>query len=89
MEALRKATSNVGELFLVTDHAPVSWQDESNHALEEADKTWPHTTLIDWAPVAAAHENLLWDGIHLTPGGAGLYARLVDREVRSKLVGQR
>jgi peptidoglycan/LPS O-acetylase OafA/YrhL/lysophospholipase L1-like esterase len=85
MEALRKATSNVGELFLIDDHAPVSWQDESNHALEEADETWPHTTLIDWAPVAAAHENLLWDGIHLTPGGAGVYARLVSREVRSAL----
>ena len=81
MEALRKATSNVGELFLISDHAPVSWQDESNHALEEADETWPHTTLIDWAPVAAAHENLLWDGIHLTPGGAGVYARLVARSV--------
>jgi peptidoglycan/LPS O-acetylase OafA/YrhL len=85
MQALRKATSNVGELFLIDDHAPVSWQDESNHALEEADETWPHTTLIDWAPVAAAHENLLWDGIHLTPGGAGIYARLVSREVRSAL----
>ncbi len=89
MEALRKATSNVGELFLVSDHAPVSWQDESNHALEEADETWPHTTLIDWAPIAAAHENLLWDGIHLTPGGAGIYARLVSRAVRSALARQR
>jgi hypothetical protein len=85
MEDLRKATSEVGELFLVTDHAPVSWQDESNHALEEADETWPHTTLIDWGSVAAAHENLLWDGIHLTPGGAGVYARLLSREVRSAL----
>ncbi len=83
MQALRKATSDVGELFLVDDHAPVSWQDEANHALEEADATWPHTTLIDWAPVAAAHENLLWDGIHLTPGGAGVYARLIVRTVRS------
>ncbi len=85
MEALRKATSNVGELFLITDHAPVSWQDESNHALEEADATWPHTTLIDWAPVAAAHEDLLWDGIHLTPGGAGLYTRLIARTVHQAL----
>jgi peptidoglycan/LPS O-acetylase OafA/YrhL len=85
MEDLRKATSEVGELFLVTDHAPVSWQDESNHALEEADATWPHTTLIDWAPVAAAHENLLWDGIHLTPGGAGLYTRLIVHTVDSAL----
>jgi peptidoglycan/LPS O-acetylase OafA/YrhL len=77
MEALRKATSEVGELYLITDHAPVSWQEESNHALEEADATWPHTTVIDWAPIAAAHEGLLWDGIHLTPGGAGVYTRLI------------
>ena len=85
MEDLRKATSEVGELFLVTDHAPVSWQDESNHALEEADETWPHTILIDWGSIAASHENLLWDGIHLTPGGAGVYARLLSRKVRSAL----
>jgi peptidoglycan/LPS O-acetylase OafA/YrhL len=83
MEDLHKATSNIGELFLINDHAPVSWQDESNHALAEADAAWPHTTLIDWAPVAAAHENLLWDGIHLTPGGAGVYTRLVVHSVRS------
>jgi len=85
MDAVRKATSNVGELFLIDDHAPVSWQDESNHALEEAGETWPHTTLIDWAPVAASHENLLWDGIHLTPAGAGVYARLIVHAVDSKL----
>jgi peptidoglycan/LPS O-acetylase OafA/YrhL len=84
MEALRKATSEVGELFLVTDHAPVSWQDESDHALAEAAATWPHTALIDWAPVAAAHKNLLWDGIHLTPGGAGVYTRLVVAAVRAE-----
>ncbi|HXS32709.1 MAG TPA: acyltransferase family protein [Solirubrobacterales bacterium] len=83
MEDLRKATSNVGELFLINDHAPVSWQDESNHALAEADATWPHTNLIDWASVAADHENLLWDGIHLTPGGAGVYTRLIAHSVRS------
>jgi peptidoglycan/LPS O-acetylase OafA/YrhL/lysophospholipase L1-like esterase len=88
MEDLHRATSNVGELFLITDHAPVSWVDESDHALAEADATWPHTTLVDWAPVAAAHEDLLWDGIHLTPGGAGLYTRMVVRTVRSTLSAQ-
>ncbi|MGE5408006.1 MAG: hypothetical protein ACM3NV_05285, partial [Syntrophothermus sp.] len=82
MEAIQRATADVGELFLINDHAPVSWVDESNHALAEAAEDWPHTTLIDWAAVAAAHEDLLWDGIHLRPGGAGLYARLVDRAVR-------
>jgi lysophospholipase L1-like esterase len=83
MEALRKATSNVGELFLIDDYAPVSWVDESNHALAEAGETWPHTTLIDWAPIAAAHQNLLWDGIHLTPGGAGVYTRLIVHAIHS------
>jgi peptidoglycan/LPS O-acetylase OafA/YrhL len=85
MEDLRKATSEVGELFLIDDHAPVSWIGESNQALAEAARDWPHTTLIDWAPVAAAHENLLWDGIHLTPGGAGLYTRLVSAAVHDKV----
>ncbi len=85
MEDLRKATSEIGQLFLIDDHAPVSWVGESNHALAEAARDWPHTTLVDWAPVAASHENLLWDGIHLTPGGAGLYARLVSAAVHEKI----
>ncbi|HSS32191.1 MAG TPA: acyltransferase family protein [Solirubrobacterales bacterium] len=85
MEAIQKATANVGELFLINDHAPVSWIDESNHALEEAGADWPHTTVIDWASIAAAHEDLLWDGIHLKPAAAGLYARLVGKAVREKV----
>ena len=36
MEAIQKATADVGELFLINDHAPVSWIDESNAAIEEA-----------------------------------------------------
>jgi peptidoglycan/LPS O-acetylase OafA/YrhL len=83
MEALRKATSEVRELFLIDDHAPVSWVDESNHALAEAARDWPHTTLIDWAAVAGG-DGLTWDGIHLTPAGAGVYARLVNRAVRGQ-----
>jgi peptidoglycan/LPS O-acetylase OafA/YrhL len=85
MEAIQRATAGVGELFLVTDHAPVSWVEESNGALEEAAEDWPHTTLVDWAAVAAAHEDELWDGIHLKPSAAGLYARLVSRAVREEV----
>ncbi len=80
MEALRKATSEVGELFLVDDHAPVSWVGESNHALAEAARDWPHTTLIHWA-ARADGDGLTWDGIHLTPAGAGVYARLVAKTI--------
>ncbi len=85
MEAIQQATSNVGELFLINDHAPVSWIDESNAAIEEAGEDWPHTTVIDWAAAAAAHEDLLWDGIHLKPAAAVLYANLINAAVREKV----
>jgi peptidoglycan/LPS O-acetylase OafA/YrhL len=85
MQELEKATSNVGELFLVNDHAPVSWQDESNHALAEAAQEWPHTTLIDWRSAAESRDGLTWDSIHLTPAGAGVYARLIAATVHAAM----
>jgi peptidoglycan/LPS O-acetylase OafA/YrhL len=86
MEQLRKATTNVGQLFLVSDHAPVSWQDESNEAIAEASKDWRDTTEIPWAEAAEeGGESLFWDGIHLTPKGAGVYARLVSQVVHEKV----
>jgi hypothetical protein len=86
MAALRTATTNVGQLFLISDHAPVSWQDESNAAIAEAAEDWHHTTEIPWARVAEeGGESLFWDGIHLTPKGAALYARLVSRVVHEKV----
>ena len=86
MTALRKATTNVGQLFLISDHAPVSWQDESNEAIAEASKLWHNTTEIPWAKAAEeGGESLFWDGIHLTPKGAGVYARLVSKVVHEKV----
>jgi peptidoglycan/LPS O-acetylase OafA/YrhL len=86
MEALRKATNNVGQLFLISDHAPVSWQDESNEAIAEASKLWHDTTEIPWAKTAEeGGESLFWDGIHLTPKGAGVYARLVSKVLHEKI----
>jgi len=86
MEALRKATTNVGQLFLISDHAPVSWQNESNEAIAEASELWHHTTEIPWAKAAEeGGESLFWDGIHLTPKGAGVYARLVSKVLHEKI----
>jgi peptidoglycan/LPS O-acetylase OafA/YrhL len=86
MEALRKDTTNVKQLFLISDHAPVSWQDESNHAIAEASEDWHHTTEIPWAKTAEeGGESLFWDGLHLTPKGAGIYARLVTKVLREKV----
>jgi peptidoglycan/LPS O-acetylase OafA/YrhL len=86
MTALRKATTNVGQLFLISDHAPVSWQDESNEAIAEASKLWHNTTEIPWAKAAEeGGESLFWDGIHLTPKGAGVYAKLVSKVLHEKI----
>jgi peptidoglycan/LPS O-acetylase OafA/YrhL len=86
MEALRKATTNVGQLFLISDHAPVSWQDESNEAIAEASELWNDTTEIPWKVAAEeGGESLFYDGIHLTPKGAGVYARLVSQVVHEKV----
>jgi peptidoglycan/LPS O-acetylase OafA/YrhL len=85
MEAIQKATADVGQLFFINDHAPVSWIEESNHTLAEAASAWPHTTLVDWKSVAEENEGLLWDGIHLKPAAAGLYARLVSTAVHEKV----
>ena len=85
MAAIQRATADVGELFLVNDHAPVSWEGESNKAIREAARDWPHTTLIDWKSVAESRPGLLWDDIHLTPAGAGAYTRLIAAAVRAKV----
>jgi hypothetical protein len=63
----------------------VSWVEESNHAIAEAAEDWPHTTLIDWAKAIEGHQDLLWDGIHMKPAAAGIYARLVSRAVRERV----
>jgi peptidoglycan/LPS O-acetylase OafA/YrhL len=85
MEAIRKATAVVGQLFLINDHAPVSWVGESNRALAEAAREWPHTTLVDWRSASESEDGLLWDDIHLTPAGAGVYARLISATVHEKV----
>lgn len=84
MEALRAATSEAGHIFLVNDHAPVSWIGESNEKLSQAASEWRRTSLIDWNAVAKSRGGLTWDGIHLTPAGARLYARLIAGAVRGE-----
>jgi peptidoglycan/LPS O-acetylase OafA/YrhL len=84
MDALRTATSEAGHLFLINDHAPVSWVGESNEKLAQAARQWPHTSLIDWSATAKTRGGIFWDGIHLTPTGAKLYAHLVAEAVHAQ-----
>ncbi len=84
MDSLRTATNEADHVFLITDHAPVSWIGESNEELSQAAKEWPHTSLIDWNAAAKNRRGLFWDGIHLTPAGAAYYARLIAAAVNAE-----
>ncbi|HEY2635803.1 MAG TPA: hypothetical protein VGI54_00325, partial [Solirubrobacteraceae bacterium] len=83
MAALHRAARTARHIYLLNDHAPVSWLAQSNAEIEHAARTWPHTTLIDWNATVTPRPELLWDGIHLKPEGAALYARTIARAVRS------
>ena len=78
MEAIRRATRGVGELFLINDLAPVSWSGESDEKLAEAaEDLAPHGTDRLALGRRRHQDSLTWDGLHLTPAGAGVYTRLI------------
>ncbi len=84
MAAFHHYSRGLGQLFLINDKAPVSWEGESNSALLDAAKQWPRTSLINWHAIAG-RSGYTWDGIHLTPQGAHAYAKLVAHEVLGTL----
>ena len=81
MNAIRDAVAGAGHVFLVTDHAPVSWVGESNHQLAQAAAHWPRTTLIDQLGWPAPKNSPGTDPSDVFAGAKSLYARLVDRAV--------
>jgi lysophospholipase L1-like esterase len=49
------------------------------------DSRFPYLPGIDALRAAVAGgKRLTWDGIHPTPAGAGVYARLISRTVRNQ-----
>ena len=60
---------------------------ELNAAIRDAPARWPTAVVADWAPVAAAHPELLDDGLHLTDAGADALARLIAETVTGAPAG--
>jgi hypothetical protein len=77
MDELQEALRDVERIYLVNVEAPVSWEGESNGALEDAAEEWSNTTLLDWHEVANSDRGLTFDGIHLTPPGVQAYTDLI------------
>jgi peptidoglycan/LPS O-acetylase OafA/YrhL/lysophospholipase L1-like esterase len=85
MDELHDAMRGVEHIFLINDEAPVSWEGESNGALQDAADEWENTTLLDWHDIANSDSSLTSDGIHLTPSGIEAYSNLIVDALASDL----
>ncbi|MBV9716013.1 MAG: acyltransferase [Solirubrobacterales bacterium] len=75
---LRAVLRGVPHVVLVNIRQPRSWEDEVDHELAAAVRTWPQATIADWRD-ASTDPSLLYDGAHPKPAGAAVYADVVAR----------
>jgi peptidoglycan/LPS O-acetylase OafA/YrhL len=77
IDKLKAELQGVPHVYLVNVEVPRSWESEVNDELDKAVADWPEATLIDWHAAIDAQPDLTYDGIHPTPDGNLLYAKLV------------
>jgi peptidoglycan/LPS O-acetylase OafA/YrhL len=81
IDQLKTELEGVPHVYLVNVEVPRSWESEVNNELAKAVDAWPEATLIDWQAAIDAQPDLTYDGIHPTPDGNELYARLVAQAI--------
>ncbi len=86
LRQLQRAVGPGRELVLVSTFGPQAWEHAVNAALAAAARHGKHTELADWHKAVAGRTSLLWpDGIHPSPAGARLYARVVLAAIKAGL----
>jgi peptidoglycan/LPS O-acetylase OafA/YrhL len=86
LRQLQRAVGPGRELVLVSTFGPQAWEHAVNTALAAAARHGKHTELADWHKAVAGRTSLLWpDGIHPSPAGARLYARVVLAAIKAGL----
>ena len=73
--ALKAALAGVDHVYLVNVEVPRSWEDEVNSELEQIAAAWPQAEVVDWHD--AVSPEMTYDGIHVDPDGAEVYASLI------------
>jgi peptidoglycan/LPS O-acetylase OafA/YrhL/lysophospholipase L1-like esterase len=82
MARVKAALEGVDRVVLLNVHVPTSWESDVNARLAVADAEWPEAVLADWDK--AAKRSLLYDdGIHPTPEGQVVYAKIVQQGLRA------
>jgi hypothetical protein len=78
---LRHALHGIPDIVVVNVRNTTSWQDESNHALDNWVQGWPLAHLADW--YGSSTTKMMQDGTHPWPYGCRIYARLIADTLRS------
>ena len=82
--ALKKVLRGVDRVVLVTVRIPRRWEGETNDLLKETAANWKQAELADWHGASSGSDVLWDDGIHPTPKGEAIYARLIKRALRAR-----
>lgn len=78
IQRMRAALAGVKRVVLVDVLVPRTWEQEVNSMLATAVEDWPEAVVADWR--GSIHRDQLYDdGIHPTPAGQEVYARVVER----------
>jgi hypothetical protein len=81
--ALKEVLRGVDRVVLVNIRVPRRWEGETNDLLKETAANWKEAELADWHG-ASGGSGVLWDdGIHPTPKGQEIYARVIKRALRA------
>ncbi|HEY2742010.1 MAG TPA: acyltransferase family protein [Gaiellaceae bacterium] len=78
---LRHALHGIPDIVVVNVRNTTSWQDESNHALDNWVQGWPPAHLADW--YGSSTSKMMQDGTHPWPYACRIYARLIADTMRS------
>ncbi len=72
---MMSALSGVSRVVIVTNHAPVAWEQENNAMFRQEVPRYPTARLAHWNALVSAHPQWLYpDGTHMPIGGSGAQA---------------
>jgi len=77
LESMLATLRPVHTVVLVNVHVDQPWQGSVNDALAYAARTHPNVIVANWNGAASGRPNLFYDGTHVNPAGAHLYATVL------------
>jgi len=78
VDGMMQALADVERVVFVNFRVPRNWEGPNNSVLAEKVSQYPNAVLVDWYSATIDRPELFWyDGIHLRPEGAEVYAALI------------